>query len=288
MNRFKLFTILMGVLIVASMTSCNKDGVYTPKKQILRMYNSSTISDKHMTQAWDWDGKLLKSIDFYTSSGSLDWTENFTYKSNRLIRVDDYLNSEYTTYEYDGKFLKSANYYSRNALEATTNYAYEKGKLVKVTVTYYDAKSKAESHLASSMMPFPVDVMNVINKVTTKVLADKSQKDVSVVNWELTWTGDNITKMVGTSNGVINTIALQYDDKNNPTKGFQDLYAFEMTDNLTLFSKNNITNLVLTYSDGENLVINYSYQYDDQGYPTMRIGNYVDDDYQWIDYFEYK
>lgn len=289
MKKSRPIALLLGVLILASMTSCTKEGVYTPKKKIQRVYFSSTNTDKYLCQSWDWDDNLLEAINFYSSSGSSNGTENFSYDGKRLIRVDDYLNSEYTTYDYDGKNLKSANYYYKNALEVTATYDYSDGKLNKIVLTEYGGwKFAGECHMQLSYLPFTKDFAEVITKIRAKVAEYNSSKSIYVLNLQLTWSGDNISKIVATtSEGRIGTVTLQYDSKNNPFKGFLHLYSFDVLGDVEggdlFMSKNNITSAISSF-EGENYVFNFNYQYDGDDYPTMRI----DPDSQSIHYYEYK
>lgn len=294
MKKFRVFTIVLGALVMASMVSCTKDGVYNPKKKIQRTYYSSPYTNKYMATSWNWDGNLLESINYYNSSGSLSWTENYTYDGKRLIQVDDYMDSEYTTYEYDGKNLKTANYYRNNALKVTAAYTYADGKLSKVILTGYGSKSKEESLLNSSFLPFPKEVTEALDKGMTKAMANNTAKIVTAT-LSLTWSGNNVSKILGTEEGDIVTMTFQYDDKTNPLKGYLNLYNFILLEDDGLeegnlnFSENNITNMMWSYLDGENEIVKFTYQYDNDGWPTMRIRQYDDDsESQYIDYYEYK
>lgn len=295
MKKLRTFTILLGVLLVASITSCTKDkaGVYSPKKKIQRTYASSSNVNKYLTQVWNWNDKLLESVNYYSSGGNLSYTENFSYEKGRLTRVDDYLNSEYTTYDYDGKNLKSANYYYKSSVELTTTYSYENKKLSKMTETIYDAKkSGGERHLMNSFLPFPSEISEVMYKYAEKAVANNLEKDLLVINWQFTWTGDNITRIVGSAESEVITISLQYDDKVNPLKGYLSLYSLDLQESYEegniLYSKNNTTQIMWTETDGDNEIVNFIYQYDNDNYPTMRITHWAsEDDYQYSVYYEY-
>lgn len=293
MKKFTVFTIVLGALVVASMVSCTKDGVYTPSKKIQRVYVSSTYTDKYLQQSWDWDGKLLNAINYYSSSGGLNWTADYSYDGKRIIRIDDYLNSKYTTYEYDGKNLKSVSFYYKNSLEATSIISFSNNKLDKIVTTYYDSKSAPRNLMKSSYLPLPADICNIIDNYTAKAFANSESKGVDVITWKLTWDGNNISKIEGMGDGDRISVILQYDDKNNPTKGFFDLYSFvdddlELDGGMMSYSKNNVTKVIVNYSDGDNEVVTFTYQYDKDNYPIMRIEQYSDeDDYKYITYFEY-
>lgn len=289
MNKFKSFAILLGVLFVASMTSCTKEGVYTPKEKIKRVYVSSSSTDKYLSQSWNWDGKLLESINHYTSNGTLSWTEDFTYDGKRLVRVDDFLGSEYTAYEYDGKYLKNANYYYKGNLEATANYVYSNGKMSKMTITYYESKSGRMCHLETSYIPFQDEVVKACNKCLTKLQSNNLEKSLDIITYQFTWDGDNVSKVVATIEGDMASVTLQYDNKNNPLKGYHNLNSDVDSDlgPMVILSRNNVTKMIATY-DGENDVLDYTYQYNSDDYPIMQIEKYPGEDYQYIVYYEYE
>ena len=297
MNRFRTIALLLGMVVLASMTSCTKeekDGVYTPKKKIQKVYVSSTDSEKYLNQSWDWDGGMLKAINHYDSGKNLMWTETFSYDGNRLVRVDDSNGPEYTIYDYDGKKLKSANYYVGSELEATATYSYNDGKLNKIVLTgYEDAKSARERKLQSSYLPFSTEILEVIDKIRSSIVEPSLGKENDVMELQFSWSGDNVSEIVATFEEEIQTVTFQYDSKNNPHKGFLGVYSFdpgeEIQEGYMFMSKNNITKVTLCMDDEkEEIIINFTYQYDRNDYPTMivRTWSYDSDDY--VTYYEYE
>ncbi len=278
MKKFRFLPVVLGVLFVAFMASCTKEGVYNPSKKIQRVYNASTYTDKYLSQVWNWEGKLLKSVDHFSSGGGLSFTENFTYDGNRLIRVDDYRNSEYATYDYDGSVLKTYNYYYRNQLSSTLSFTYDGKKVSQIVYTIYDDK-KVESHLTA---PVPAAILESMNVLAEK--ADAS-KGLRVITYQFTWTNDNITRMVGTAEGEMITLTLTYDAKTNPFKGYLSLYSVEEPYNF--YCKNNVIQYMENYLDGDNDIYNFTYQYDGDGYPTMSIRTRVDSDYSYTTFYDY-
>ena len=293
MNKFKVFTLLLGVLLLASATSCKKkDGVYSPGKKIQKVYHSSTIMDKTLHQVWNWDGKLLASIDYYSSiSDTVVWTERFTYDGNRIDRVDNI--QESAIYEYDGNHLKSVKNYYHDNLETTTVFEYKSGKLDKATITYLHGYKKSEaSHPRLSVLPFPSEFTAIIDKCNAKLAIGNEPKSEYVLTYQFSWDGDNVVKIVATYDGGTSSVALQYDNKKNPYRGFMDLWSWELDeleegDNYV--SKNNVTNMTFTYSDGDTEVSSFIYQYDSDNYPTTRTTHYPDAQYQYqyTTYYEY-
>ena len=295
MNKFRTIALLLGMLVMASMTSCTKekDGVYTPKKKIQKVYDSWLNTEKYLDQSWDWDGDLLKAINHYDSGENLMWTETFSYDGNRLVRVDDSNGPEYTLYDYDGKKLKSANYYVGSELEATATYSYSDGKLNKIVLTgYEDAKSASERKLQSSYLPFSTEILEVIDKIRSNIVERSLGKENYVMELQFTWSGDNVSKIVATYDDEIQPVTFQYDTKNNPHKGFLGVYSFdpgeEIQEGYMFMSKNNITKVTLCMDDEkEDEIIIFAYQYDEDDYPTTLV-RWSYDSADHVTYYEYE
>ena len=295
MNKFRTIALLLGMLVMASMTSCTKekDGVYTPKKKIQKVYDSWLNTEKYLDQSWDWDGDLLKAINHYDSGENLMWTETFSYDGNRLVRVDDSNGPEYTLYDYDGKKLKSANYYVGSELEATATYSYSDGKLNKIVLTgYEDAKSASERKLQSSYLPFSTEILEVIDKIRSNIVERSLGKENYVMELQFTWSGDNVSKIVATYDDEIQPVTFQYDTKNNPHKGFLGVYSFdpgeEIQEGYMFMSKNNITKVTLCMDDEkEDDIIIFAYQYDEDDYPTTLV-RWSYDSADHVTYYEYE
>ena len=146
MNRTIKFMLMLLVTGMITFSSCQKDpiGVYSPQKKIQRLYYSNGYHDKTPYQNWEWNGDLLGSITHYTGYGfkGTTWVEDFTYEDNRVVRVDNYTNSEYITYEYEGDHLKSAIVYYRNAIVCKWEVGYDSDNIVKLTGDFYNSYKK--------------------------------------------------------------------------------------------------------------------------------------------------
>lgn len=289
MNKFKTFTVLLGVLLMASMTSCKKDGVYTPSKKIQKVYKSSTYLPKHLTQVWNWNDDLLNSIEHYTIIGIVSGTEKFTYNDKRLVRIDDHDGAEYTIYSYEGNRLKSVDYYYHDILRATAAYEHSGGKVSKATLTYYHGfKKNGDSHLMSSFLPFADEIAEVTDKCLAKVV--DNEKKVRVVDIQFTWDGNNVSKMVATVDDETTIVTMQYDTKNNPQRGFMSLFYWELDEvenGDMYYSKNNVSSMHFIYSDDDIEEMTFIYQYDNDNFPTMRTRQYADDNNMDVTYYEY-
>ena len=273
MRKRTTFLLFLGMLLAFSMTSCEKDGVYIPKKKIQRVFFSTNNTDKYLAEEWYWNKNLLGTINHIDDSR----IEYFSYEGKRLSRVDNYINSEHTTYEYDGKYLKSSSYYYKDNLEATAQYTYSGKKLSSESITLYSAKASGKKQAKVLTQFFPKEVNEIINRHSKSLFAPNPGKGVLTYKVQYTWDGDNISTIMLSGDGETMTISLQYDDKINPKKGFYELYSYENVDNIdgggSMFSKNNVTKAIFTY-EGENDVYTFTYQYDKDNYPTMQITHY--------------
>ena len=101
----KKITLLIAVLALGLFfVSCNKEGQFNPKNKIDRIGFSATVNyeiyqnnvwvsqgtqniSRYASEIWNWDGKLLKSISHYNSSGESTYTENYEYDGKRLSKI---------------------------------------------------------------------------------------------------------------------------------------------------------------------------------------------------------
>ena len=293
--KVKSLCIVLGLLLAVSLTACQKDktGVYSPQKKIQRLYYSNAYHDKTPYQSWEWNGDLLGSITHYTESGFKGtWVEEFTYEDNRVVRVDNYTNSEYIAYEYDGDHLKSAIVYYRNTVVCKWDVSYDGDNIVKLTGTYYDSYKKdgARLHLNPLSHMLPHNVCDNVLKCEKKLAEQRHQEENHTLVLLLTWTDNNISRIVFTGDGEYVEMLLQYDDNNCPFHGFMGCLEDYLTNYIsghTGFSKHNVTSILAT-EDHYTDTICYAYQYDRDKYPVFQTMYDVDNpDNKEVFYFEY-
>ena len=208
MKNFKPLRIVLGLLLLASLASCQKDktGTYTPKKKIQQIYYSWRNAEKEPFQHWEWNGDKLSSITHYSDydfKKDDTWIENFTYENNRITRVDNYTNSEYITYEYDGDHLKSATVFYRNAIVCTWAISYDGNKINKMTGTFYDTYKKEGAQLQLNPLShlLPPNVCESIAQCEQRMADQRHTEETYTIALLLTWNGDNINKIVFTGDG---------------------------------------------------------------------------------------
>ncbi len=290
----KFLLMLLIIAGTAPMTSCQKDktGVYTPKKKIQRIYLSSDYLDKTPFQHWEWNDDKLNTITHYSESGykGANWIEYFTYDGNRIIRVDNYTNSEYITYEYDGNHLKSATVYFRNSIVCTWTASYDGDHINKLTGTIYEPFFKENLHLDPLSHLLPPTVCDNVVKCEQQMAQERHQQETFTLVLLLTWTDDNISNIVFTGEGDYVDFQLQYDDKNCPWYNFMgglEDYLLNFTTGHTGFTKHNITSMIVTEGDYSD-TLRFAYQYDSDKYPILQTMYYVDEpDDKTVLYYEY-
>lgn len=321
-NFYLVFAVAMLAFIFVS---CHKEGQFKPKEQIDRVLYSSSSTTKYMSQSWTWDGKKLSKIDHYSSNGSLSWTEYITYDDkNRISRVDDYGYNESVEYKYDGKNLKSVDYFDEGKLEKTINVTYDGKKISRLELVNYQTNKTTEAKHLNSLFA------GIENKINERFENAKSNHfKATTVNNEtiyvdIVWDGDNIAKTTFTltrggtydSGEILYNVLYTYNvesvytyDKNiNPKYGLRNLYcvteAFDdNSETMSCFSKNNLTSLSNRWnesymingqldpdmSDSGIEEYNYTYTYD-KNVPTECLVNHKEDgsSYAYTTYYEYK
>lgn len=295
MKTSKTFSIALGLLLTVSLASCQKEvqpGAYSPKKKVQRIYYALSGQEKEPFQHWEWNGDHLSSITHYHDYGLKGdtWIEDFTYENNRITRVDNYTNSEYVTYDYDGDHLKTVTMFYQNSIISTWTISYDGKHINKMAGTLYGAKKGAKLHLNPLSHLLPSDICANVTKHGQQMVEQCQKDDAISVVLLLTWTDDNISKVVYTGDGEYLNMQLQYDDMNCPWYGFLgglEDYLVNFSTGHTGFTQHNLTSIVITEDQYVDSVC-FAYQYDSDKYPVFQTMYYADDiDDKTILYFEY-
>ena len=131
----KLSLLLTLFVLALSFTSCDKEGVYNPNKKISKSY-LDTGEGKQLTSTWNWDGKLLRTIDYHDLiSGEIAYTNIFSYNDkNQIVSISDITNNLTTKYFYYGnRFDKIVSYYNDEVTE-TYFFEYDDNKISEIKV----------------------------------------------------------------------------------------------------------------------------------------------------------
>lgn len=310
----KITFLATAVAVVCLMAGCQKDGKYTPKEKISKIYNESSYtnsyfdgeewqtesdgSGKQLSEVWTWDGKMVSQIA-YMDEGEAYNTIKFTYDGKQLAEASD--GEKRMVFTYDGKKLEKIEMFAKNTTEAQMVMTFERDgkKISKIIMTSngeWDKKG-AMSRLQRLAFAGILPESRVVDRMMKDVCARAAKAD-RTVTYSLTWDGDNVSKFSGTMDGESMTVSFSYDDKNNPTQGF--LFALVEGEyyGTECFSENNVTKIVYTYSDGSESESNeesFTYTYDGN-WPLTRTSTYSYGseaegyryEYKEITYYEYE
>ncbi|MCR4736998.1 MAG: hypothetical protein K5846_02425 [Bacteroidales bacterium] len=283
-------TILLGAILVLGLffVSCEKEGQYTPKNKIDRIsYSSSTtfqmyLNDvwndvgtstvsKYVSEIWNWDGKMLKSITHYNDKGELMYTENYEYDGKRLVSVSWGTAGRYTI-SYDKGKISTIDGYNGTEKMITYVFSHENGKVTKIAITDYDAKKAAVNPLPTNILRFFIPNANIqsLKEMMKSIQSDPNTKEIESYDINFEWTGNNISKMTMLRGASTTTANYTYDNKTNPFYGLFDISEYSY---IQIMSKNNVTRLVAENSNNVHEERDYIYTYE-KDLPTMQTCSY--------------
>lgn len=229
-------------------------GIYNPGKKISKIksqtnYNGNNISDE--THDWSWNGNVLESIevmDLVVYGGTTYYIDNYMYTYDglgRLVRivVDGDTTDEDYSYIYKNGNLSEVHVYDDYECYAIYKLQYTNNKLSRVEETEYPEHETSYYY-----------------------------------NYDITWQSDNIIAINCTDKdnpSSYRNFTFEYDDKINP---FYDLlfdpsrWNFDVSyENIRPLCKNNRVKATVESGPGfepNNTTKYYSYEYDNDGYPT--------------------
>ena len=294
----KLYFVLAIALFAFAFASCTKEGAYKPKERLSKVFKSSTWSctynpavyesgsdqtSKYLREMWKWGDKTLDQIDYYSSNGTISYTHNFTYdKKNRLERIDNYKESYYTTFKYDGNLLKTVETWSSGTISSSANVTYEGNafsgkKIKKIDYTVYSGKKNADKE--------EVNVDNTLRYLLGEEMAANVERAISkrnatrgvyMVSIDFTWEKDNVSvmKISGNADGYFEySYTYSYDKNKNPYYKMFALMGDDIEGAAGCLSENNITGYTYTYiedGDTDNGTVSYNISYDGK-FPSMMM-----------------
>ena len=290
MKKTALFAAAAALLLFGA---CQKDGKYNPKEKISNVseeycsvssyfsgeewVTDSSITPKHVSEQWTWDGKKLSQIAYigydYDDQGNmvLDGQDlvKFNYDGSQMTEVTTSY-GERMTFTYDGKKLQKAELYDGTATPYMTyEFEHDGKKISSMTVTmagvYYDKKGAKVSRLEHLLLGNIIPQTKSTDKFVCQLHA-KAAKAGQSIRMDLTWDGDNVSKITAVTPHGNATATFTYDDKNNPFKNFGPMFGFygETETGVEFCNKNNITKMVISDLEGGSDEENYTYTYDGQ------------------------
>lgn len=243
----KTFLITTLIALVA-LTSCNKnkiDGVYNPKEKIDKIYWSSANISKRLLEDWTWKDKRLKTIDYYSSDGTIESTDRFSYNGERLIQVDNYEYNSSMKYRYDHKDrLLEATFTYDGILMEKYDFEYDDNELSDIKLTIYeDWALNNDNRMNPLRYMLPELPLESIKRIAKK----SPLRSNIVVEIDVDWKDDNISEIELEIGDISEKLVFEYDDKKNPFRGFLGLYFDELIlAHGNFASRNNVTKITIT------------------------------------------
>lgn len=259
---------LLAVLFLCVFSSCQKDGVYKPKKQISAIYYKYTGGTKTLAEKWTWNGKLLEKIDYYDNySKGIYVTAFYKYEKNRLVEISR--NSLVLKFLYEGNKLKKIEAWDEGLLNTEVKVTHTKNKITTLDFTEYydeydDYKSEKNKMVAQAFRGvLPESTCSNLSNIFEK-RSKNNAKAFDHFRIDYTYDGNNIKEEKYTDDDGDEAIyTYKYDKEQNP---FYNLLSGGYSYSSFEFSKNNITNATLIYSDGDVYETEMLYTYE-KGYP---------------------
>lgn len=268
--NFSIVT-LLAVALMFVFASCTKDGVYTPKKKISKIYKTvvtEQASVKELAETWTWDGKLLSKIDYGD-----DVVVNFTYDKKQLTTITNGNSRLELNYDDKGKYLDNIKFYWKDVLGGTYTFTHNDKHLISGYTLEYanDDEMKAEcALLVENVFRFIAPEVAHTEACEFAKIATSSHKGDNKYTVEYTYDGKNIIEQVATDGNEKATYTYTYTEYNNP---FYGMLSEDM--GIESLSKNAVSTCVRKV---ENLPdYNYSYVYKADG----KVPTQVTETFTW-------
>ena len=266
-----LIFLVLGALIIASVTSCKKD----PQLQALKQKKISAISYSESMPTriplanFNWNDKnQLKSLDVMNYEGATALVVNFAYENDLVSSIDCFQYNVNLALNYQDKKLDQLTLCYMSDTVATGDVTFDEDKISMLTVTLYDVDKvqQCSPFLNALAITVPQELQKPFAQFMHQVVANHESKDEYKVNAQFTWDGDNVSRIFASGLGEALTVTLLYDTKNNPLYGFMGLFGCS-------FPKNNPIQGTLMV-DGQQGLAMVNYQYDADDYP-IQLSGYV-------------
>jgi len=287
----KMVSIVVSLLLVLavlfSFTSCHKDGVYTPKKKISRIYTQNPGEAKMLSEQWTWKDNLLSKIDYYFN-GTLGATARYQYDGKQLTEV--LTEGGQIKFTYDGSKLEKMEMWSGGSLLWKADVEHEGNKIVEIEFTEYDVytvmKSSCSSAYDGLKGVLPESLSTHIADFSKKMAAKSAKAGVEVWNLYYTYDGNNVKEERYVGSGDEDKYTYTYDKESNP---FFNLLVGGKSYSDYERSKNNIITMVYTNNyNSDYMERKYNYIYE-KSYPIEKTTyNVSNSSFGPTDYYEYE
>ena len=258
--------------------------MYNPSKKIQKIFYVNDEGVNELTEVWNWDGKLLTSID--NVDGSDTYKTVFTYDSkNRLATMD--AEDGHGEFVYNGKYLEKI-VLTSEGVSYTMEIKHEKGKISEITMDNFmellDWKTMKMVNPLRFMIP---EAFPAVEKAMKKCPADAKGEQIVV---KLIWKGDNVSSLVMDVPvyGMMftETIDFTFDNYNNPMYGsFASMVSDAGT--FTFLNKNNPLTMKTSYLGQVLDSSEFTYEYEGK-YPIKVTSKSVEEDEVYTETYVYE
>ena len=280
----KKTTLLLAIALFAvTFTSCQKTKPYNPKEKISKIYVDLGLG-KNLSEAWNWEGNQLKSIDHYISADNVQlnyYTEVFTYNDKGQVQTVKTENGDsYTEYLYGIKDrLYQVNWYVEGADKPVVyKFEYDDNKLSEITVVGDIDMTDVKASSSSMKYVLPETILTPIEKALNNKPMERGEKNLEM---DIEWLGKNISEIEVEYGNYSEKHYFSYDNYQNPFGNFFGMYVDELC---TFANKNNVVEITsvssyMGFSYTDTKYINYTY---DGEFPVTKSYGDV------IEYYEYE
>lgn len=280
----KISLLLAVALFAVTFTSCQKTKPYNPKEKISKIYVDLGLG-KNLSEAWNWDGSQLKSIEHYISAENVQlnyYTEVFTYNDKGQVQTVKSENGDaYTEYLYgtNDRLYQVNCYVADENIPIMYKFEYDDNKLSEITVIGKDidavdfkASSSSMKHILPEMLLTPIE--KALNNQPMERGEDKIEMDIE-------WLGRNISEIEVEYGKYSEKHYFSYDSYQNP---FGNFFSMSVDELCAFANKNNVVEITsvssyMGFSYSDTKYINYTYE---GKFPVTKSYGDV------IEYYEYE
>ena len=266
----KKLSLLLTFALAILFTSCQKTEPYNPKEKISKIYVDYGYG-KSLSEVWNWDGKQLKTIEYYIGMSNF-YTEEFTYNKNgQLQKVEGAGGDARTEYIYNkfGRLHKIKHFdYDENTV--TYTFEYDGNNLSEMIIV--TSKFIAPDKSIAAPLKYILPELSVVkmDKMLSNAPAERGGIRLEL---DIDWRGNNISEIEVESGEYTEKYYFKYDDKLSPLHNFWGLDFGGVSDNIFV-NKNNIVEytVVTSYAGSfcaytDTKYISYTY---DGKYPVSK------------------
>ncbi|MBR0323358.1 MAG: hypothetical protein IIX06_02560, partial [Bacteroidales bacterium] len=236
----KTALLLAIALFAVTFTSCQKTKPYNPKEKISKIYVGLGL-EKNLSEAWNWEGNQLKSIEHYISIDNVQlnyYTEVFTYNDKgqvQNVKTED--GDFYTEYLYgtNDRLYQVNCYLTSENKPIMYMFEYDDNKLSEITVVGKDIDMTDVKASSSSMKyVLPEILLTPIEKALNNKPMERGEKNIEM---DIEWHGKNISEIDVEYGNYSEKHYFSYDNYQNP---FRNFFSIDVDDLCTFANKNNV------------------------------------------------